>query len=550
MFMMTAGRNQAMQKMDVNEQRIPSQLAMQIKRNNKQKKRGELATTGFIYNDFVPKSEQEAYNRGISTVRMSEEELTDLITKYNDGVAQGKIKGRLIDPLMHSTKEGGAIISDALQEYLSYSEGHTKEVIPKNAFQMIRAKERNQLANRFYQEGFIDEDTFLKIKNKELKIHNFEDFFGFLDVNDQAFVERLIGKAYYKNAMYKQSKSIKGDIDIQYDPELGAYVASSLTSPKIAPGAKLLGGYGGFRGSATMLPNAFFDFMQKELGLDRRIDAITENKTKYDLRSAPQEIRVLIESILERINTANGGNRQQTGQTFLQELEKRNLQGLAKAFKLDKDGRLISDLKVMQTELFSSEDALKQAIVGLDAWNAELLNMTSYFVSSGENMGKVQGKVMAVIEALGVRNDINYGSYDVEEGSAKTFAMKAPLERMVGSLVANGAMNQKEGQELAQILATRISPTEDRVKRFEQIKQEVEEAQKTTLASENSNFQIPDKHTAGYISIGFGDDYDINLDTIEEEMRDQKTNRITNKEKTIDLLFMRFRCRQIVSITL
>lgn len=464
----------------------------------------------------------------------------DLLLSYIDEYNKLNPK-RQVSPIGTALGDGNFIISETMATELKRSLEEVEVEVPEAIFSIGKKNKNGKVGPEVFKRNKASLfDTLVKqeVINKELGeslkgedgINNLSTLLSSDFVNDgnREQIIQAIGEWYFKTMMRKEGRKTRGETNSFLDQ--GKIITRGLATHQLDFAERVVDTIGNLRGAVTTVPDDFIKWLSRELNIgDNNINAITMQPKKYDLRSAFGAALGLMQQIHSVYQTLEKGNITNASKRFLEDLDKYNLGSLRTALTgIDEDGLIIRSEQDLNKVFTETATSLRDIIINLDKWNSELLKISRTF----NDLGEVVQDFSVTQVGLAVRNVPRFGSADAVKGAVSGAAFVEHLKNLTGISVANKVLSPEEGQAFAEYASRRFGPSEAQMERLEQARIEQEEALNRTIESSKKD-QIPQLGDRKYISIGFGEDYDINLYTVQEEVRDVVTRQVVNESETL-----------------
>ena len=464
----------------------------------------------------------------------------DLLLSYIDEYNKLNPKQQ-VSPIGTALGDGNFIISKKMATELKRSLEEVEVEVPEDIFSIgkknkngkvepeVFKRNKASLFNTLVKQGVINKEAGESLKG-ENGINNLSTLLSSDFVNDEnrEQIVQAIGEWYFKTMMRKEGRKTRGTTNSSLDQ--GKIITKGLATHQLDFAERVVDTIGNLRGAVTIVPDEFIKWLSRELNVENNnINAVTMQPKKYDLRSAFGTALGLMQQIHSVYQTLEKGNIANASKRFLEDLDKYNLGSLRTALTgIDEDGLIIRSEQGLDKVFTQTATSLRDIIISLDKWNSELLKINRTFNDLGEI---VQGFSVTQV-GLAVRNVPRFGSADAIKGAVSGASFVEHLKNLTGISVANKILSSEEGQVFAEYVSRRFGPSATQMGRLERARTEQEEALNRTIESSKKN-QIPRLGDRKYISIGFGEDYDINLDTVQEEVRDVVTRQVVNESSTL-----------------
>lgn len=449
-------------------------------------------------------NQEDSFDRTVNSLNISDDIAAKAWKKFTSTPQGAKYANRT----MPSVREGGAIISEALARDLGTATRDYEKTIDNVEY------------IKMYDSAF-------KALKKKLKISE-EDLFVPEKV---AELGRKANIAVYKRLLAQNNRRTKGSqlTDVVQNDD-GTWTFKGTEHIGYHQGQRLTDTYGNMRSASQSLPpeffDAVFDILESDYGM--KFDA-EQRKSFHVIKEQNKEpnIRNIGAAIKESLTfiTKNALARGMTASQIKEILPKE----IADFLTVSSDGSYLYTDEMDQM-LKSAEgdkgkaELLKRILLGIDKAKIKVGGYRSY-----NDKGFLIAPSMSA-NNISVPDAYDYGYYDAR--GAVTMGTGLPsVYRAAANSTAMGTISQKEAEAFNAYYKRKLGPQERKVQELEKKRKQQEKAAELTKESVEEDFKVDDKTT---VSVGYGDQYDINLADTTIEPADYDTRgRIKNYGATV-----------------
>lgn len=418
--------------------------------------------------------------------------------------------------LAPSVREGGMLIDETLLGDLDTSTRKFFASISKEEYQKLWDKKARGLRKKQYA-NLSDSEWENLLKNNDA-------------------VRASIQQAIFKNVLRKKGKNVRNFsfTGADFNADTNEWEFEGAERIKVGTGTRVTDSYGNTRSATTRVSNEFVKRVAERVGIAKDVipyvHAIAEQtSTTPDIRKFGAAISGTLNGVL--ILAKQKGWDYKTLVTFLRAQGKGG-EFIADILKYsDAEGLYeIDSDKVRELEANTPEEEMNQtrweALYALNEAAVKMGAMSKNPLEKKDGQMHATGAAGLTFRNIGVHDAYDYGN---EDDSVSMQAGYESLRRELGGQVAAGKISKKDAQDLAEMYKSRFLPSEKELAELERKQKDEEQARELTNRSADKNF-TPDTSTS--FSMGFGKDFSINLEEIEEEVRDS-SGRIVNYERTL-----------------